>query len=486
MGSDELSGGGYRVLPQAELSRIHESALTVLDEVGIQLGGEPFLQIFSDAGCKVERDGRVRIPSRVVKEALEKVPHRVLLYGRGEIPPLDLGARRVYLGTGGAAINILDLDSGEVREPTLADLGNIAWLVENLENIHFLLRPVVARDVSQEELDVNKFYICLANTNKHVMASAGSAEKVEQVIELAAMIAGGKRELQERPIISFVTAWMVSPLKLDTAACEVLLTAVEEDIPVALSSAPVSGSTAPATLAGSLVQVHAEELSGIVLTQAIREGARVLYGPVPGVADMRTMAYMGGAIESGLLNAACVQLAGLIDVPIYSEAGLTEAKVPDIQAGYEKAMNIILIALAGGNYIHHSAGMLESMLTVAYEQFVIDNDINGMALRALRRILVNEDTLAVEVIKQAALKGNYLTQRHTLNHLRDGSRFSPLVTDRRSRVEWEKGGKLETRARARAVAGEILRRKRLNMISPEIDEKIRAHFNILAPKRVDG
>jgi len=478
-----VSGGKYCVLSERELAQIHEAALDVLMRVGVQVGGEPFLAILSDTGCKVQKNGRVKVSPGVVADALEKVPNRVILHGRGKISPLDLGGRRVHLGTGGAAVNILDLDTGEVREPTLADLGDIAWLVENLENIHFLLRPVVARDVPPEILDVNKFYTCLANTNKHVMASAASPESARAVIELAEMVAGGKKELRDKPIISFVTSWMISPLKLDLKSAEVLATVIESGIPVALSSAPVTGSTAPATMAGLLVQVHAEELFGIVLTQAIRAGAPVLYGPVPAVADMRTMSYLGGAIESALLNAACVQLGGLIDVPTYSDAGLTDSKLPDIQAGYEKAANIILVAMAGGNYIHHSAGMLESMLTAAYEQFVIDNDINGMALRALRGIEVSEDTLATGVIEEVGPGGNYLTQRHTLDHIRGDEYYLPATADRMSRASREQAGGLDARERAREIVREILIRERPTLIPPEVDKQIRARFNIVAPRR---
>jgi trimethylamine--corrinoid protein Co-methyltransferase len=277
---------------------------------------------------------------------------------------------------------------------------------------------------------------------------------------------------------------MISPLKLDIPSAEVLQTAVENGIPVALSSAPIAGSTAPLTLAGVLTQVHAEELSGIVLTQAIQSGAPVLYGPVPAAAELHTMSYLGGAIESGLLNAACVQLADLIDVPIYSDAGLTDSKLPDVQAGYEKAANIMLVAMAGGNYIHHSAGMLESMLTVAYEQFVIDNDINGMALRALQGIEINEDTLAVDVIQNVGPGGNYLTQLHTIKHLRSSEYYMPVTSNRQSRDAWTKAGKLDARDKARAIARDILNKERPSLIPPEIDEQIRSRFDILVPRRI--
>lgn len=476
-------GGVYAPLNKWELTSIHQASLSILDKVGVQVSEEPFLQLLSDIGGKVEKDGRVRIPRPVVLKVLEMVPHRVVLYGRDEIPQLDVGERRVYLGTGGAAINILDLDSGEARDPTLADLGNIAWLVENLDHIHFLLRPVVAKDVPAEILDVNKFYVCLANTNKHVMASAKSPDLAKDVIELAATIGGGEDALQAQPIISFIVSWMISPLKLDTKASEVLAMVVEKGLPVVLSSAPVAGSTAPATLGGLLAEVHAEELFGLVLAQAIREEAPVLYGPVPAVADMRTMGYCGGAIESGLLNVACVQLARLIKVPICADAGLTDSKLPDIQAGYEKAANILLVALAGGNYIHHAAGMLESMLTVAYEQFVIDNDIIGMALRALQGITVNHRTLATKVIEAVGPGGNFLTQRHTLDHIRGSEYFFPATPDRQPRSAWEEAGGLDARERARAIAREILQKDRPVLIPFDVDQKIRARFDILTPPR---
>ncbi len=478
-----VEGGVYAPLSKWEITSIHQASLSILDTVGVQVGEEPFLQLLSDIGAEVEKDGRVRIPRPVVLKVLEMVPHRVALYGRDEILPLDVGERRVYLGTGGAAINILDLDSGEPRDPTLADLGNIAWLVENLDHIHFLLRPVVAKDVPAGILDVNKFYVCLANTNKHVMASATSSDSAKDVIELAAMITGGEDVLKTQPIISFVVSWMISPLKLDTAAGAVLATIVEKGVPVALSSAPMAGSTAPATLAGLLAQVHAEELFGLVLTQAIREEAPVLYGPVPAVADMRTMGYCGGAVESALLNAACVQLARFVKVPVYADAGLTDSKLSDIQAGYEKAANILLVALAGGNYIHHAAGMLESMLTVAYEQFVIDNDIIGMALRTLQGITVNVNTLAVKVIEEVGPGGNYLTQRHTLDHIRGSEYFFPATPDRQSRSAWEAAGGLDARERARTIAREILQKDRPVMIPSGLDQKIRSRFHILTPPR---
>lgn len=478
MGSSSFLGGKVRLLSDDDIRTIDRTSRSILAKTGIDVASEPFLEIFASAGADVQRNGRVRFPGRVIDDAVERTPKRVLLHGRGGTPPLDLGGKRVHLGTGGAAIRILDLKDGRARDPRLADLADIAWLVENLDNIHFFLRPVVARDVSPNSLDVCTFHTCLANTSKHVMGSAASPETAKDVIDLATLVAGGSESLAENPIISFVTSWMISPLTLDTETSKVLMTVAEAGIPVALSSAPVAGSTAPATLSGLLAQVHAEQLSGIVLAQAIRRGAPILYGPVPAVADLHTMGYAGGAVESALLNAACAQLAHSIGVPIYSDAGLTDSKLPDIQAGYEKGMNILLIALAGGNYIHHSAGMLESMLTVAYEQYIIDNDINGMALRVLRGITVSPESLAEEVIASVGPGGNFLTQQHTLAHIRTHEYFVPATADRRGRAAWETAGSIDARDRARAIAREILQRPRGDFIPSDVERQIRNRFDL--------
>jgi trimethylamine--corrinoid protein Co-methyltransferase len=292
------------------------------------------------------------------------------------------------------------------------------------------------------------------------------------------MIAGGERALVKRPFISFVTSWMVSPLHFATDTTRVLLEVTKNKIPVALSSAPMAGSTAPVTLAGALVQVHAEQLSGIALTQLANPNSPVLYGAIPSMADLKWMTYVGGGIEFGLMNAAISQMAQYLQVPNYNSAGLTDSKIPDIQAGYEKAYSICLCVLAGSNYIHHAAGMLESMRTVAYEQYVIDDEIIGMALRLLKGIEIDEETLGFEAIREVGPSGNFLSSMHTIKHMRR-EYFRQTLGDRQAREAWEKSGSLDGRERARRRAKEILRTHSPKRIDPKIDREIRKRFRIL-------
>jgi trimethylamine---corrinoid protein Co-methyltransferase len=292
------------------------------------------------------------------------------------------------------------------------------------------------------------------------------------------MIAGGEGALAKRPFVSFVTSWMISPLHFATETTRVLLEVTKNKIPVALSSAPMAGSTSPVTLAGALAQVHAEQLSGICLTQLANPGSSVLYGAIPSMADLKGMTYVGGGIEFGLMNAAISQMAQYLQVPNYNSAGLTDSKIPDIQAGYEKAYSICLCVLAGSNYIHHAAGMLESMKAVAYEQYVIDDEIIGMALRLLRGIEIDEDTLGFDAIREVGPSGNFLSSMHTVKFMRQ-EYFRQTLADRQAREAWEKSGSLDGRERARGKAREILRSHTPPKIDPKIDQEIRKRFNIL-------
>jgi trimethylamine--corrinoid protein Co-methyltransferase len=181
------------------------------------------------------------------------------------------------------------------------------------------------------------------------------------------------------------------------------------------------------------------------------------------------------------MNAAISQMAQYIQVPNYNSASITDSKIPDIQAGYEKAYSICLCVLAGSNYIHHAAGMLESMRAVAYEQYVIDNEIIGMALRLLQGIQVDEETLAFEAIREAEPFGNFLSSMHTVNFMRQ-EYFRQTVADRQSREAWEKSGALDSRERARRKAKEILETHKPKGIEPNIDGEIRKRFHILVEK----
>ena len=197
------------------------------------------------------------------------------------------------------------------------------------------------------------------------------------------------------------------------------------------------------------------------------------------MANLRTMGYLGGAVECGMMNAAIHQLAHHIGVPNYNSSGLTESKIPDAQAGWEKAMTTLLAAMAGSNYVHHAAGMLESMLTVAYEQYVIDDEIIGMCCKVLKGITVDTEHLALEVIDSVGPGGNYITADHTMDHLHTEYFRGNSVTDQNGRDKWAEDGSPDARKRARDIVRKILAEKERSYIDPKVDQTIRKKYDIL-------
>ncbi|MCK4450476.1 MAG: trimethylamine methyltransferase family protein [Anaerolineae bacterium] len=470
-----LVGGQYKPLTDEQVRRIHQASQAILERTGVQVEEPEALRLFTEAGTDVDGN-RVRLPQSLIEDTLDKAPSRVVLAGRNPDNDLILEGARVHIGTGGAALQVLDLETSKIRKAVLRDVADMARIVDALDNIHFYLIPIYPTDMSKENVEINKYYASLANTSKHVQAGVYTIQGIRDVVEMCERIAGGAAPLRERPLVSFITSWMVSPLKFDAGVTTLLIECCRQRVPVVLSAAPMAGSTAPVTLAGMLAQLNAEQLAGLTLTQLANPGCPVLIGPIPATANLRSGRYLGGSIELGLCNAAITQMAHFYQVPIYNSAGMTESKLPDIQAGIEKTQSVIQVALAGGNFIHHAAGMLEDMSTIAYEQFVIDNEVLGMAMRAVRGIEVNDEMLALDAIDRVGPGNHYLMDEHTMRYMRTEHYFPSDVINRQSRHDWEADGGKDARSRAKEIARRILAEHEPTPIDPDVDAWINERF----------
>ncbi|MEO1292721.1 MAG: trimethylamine methyltransferase family protein [Pseudomonadota bacterium] len=478
-----LEGGTFRPLTETQLSRIVDAAYEVLARSGVEIMPSPCRDLLEAAGAKVDAErNRVMFPAALIDAHRPSATSEILLAGRGgEAHDLRLGGRRVYLGTGGTAVKVMDLD-GTVRETELADNYHIGRLCDRLEHIHFYMRPAMARDLPNEAIDINQYYACLAATTKHVMANVYEPGNVPAIRALGDMLAGGTEAFDARPILSATACWTVSPLRFAPETVEVLDALIDAGIPTALSSAPQAGATSPASLAGTLVQIVAEQLAGFTYVNLKRPGFPALFGCVPAQADLRTGAFTGGSAEFALLHAACAQLAQHLGLPIYNSSGIADAKVGDAQAGFEKGLTTATAALAGSNYVHHSAGFLESLLTVGYAQYVIDNDINGAAMRLTRGIEVTEETLAVDVIDEVTRGPNHFLGHQQTLDLMQSEYLYPAVFDRRTRDDWAADGSRSIRDVAADRAAEILESHWPSPIAAKDDAEIRARFDIRLPE----
>ncbi len=473
-------GGVYKPLTDQEIETIHQKALDILEQVGV--GYEENLEaidMLREAGCRIDETTRkIFMPRDLVTTMVNKAPGEFTLYSRDGKNDLFIGKDRVYAGTGGTTVSILDLDSGKMRKTCLEDQYRITKLVDTLDNIHFYQSAVVPQDVEGDRYDANILFSAMMGTTKHIMFGCNFASGLREAFEIASIVVGGSDKLKEKPVFSIAACVIISPLKFCSQSVANIQLAARLGVPTTITSAPMSGSTAPMTMAGTLLQSHAEELAGITLHQLTAPGAPVLYGALPARADLKSMGYRGGAIECGMMQTAQHQLSQRIDVPNYASSGLSDAKVPDAQAGWEKAFTTLLAIMGGNNYIHHAAGMLESMNSVAYEQYIIDDEIIGASCSLLKGITVDEDHLAFDAIKEVGPGGHYLTSPHTMKHLRAEYFEGNGISDTGNRKTWEKEGSQDTWQRANEMAKAVVFDDTPPKLDPEVEKTIREKFNI--------
>ncbi len=471
-----LVGGQYRPLSDLDIQQIHDAALDILETAGAEVHSRRALDLLEEAGARVDRSQpRAWLPRSLVEDAIASAPASVTLCGRTPEHDLILEDKRVYLGTGGTAIYVLDLDDVK-RKSTLEDCRQIPRLVDALDNVHFIVLPVYPNELPDEIVDVNRFYAGLSNCSKHIMGGIYTMQGTLDVIRMAEMIAGGPEALRERPIVSFITL-IISPLIVDELYGDILIEVAQQGLPVAVPCEPQTGSTSPVTLAGNLTMYAADTLIGITLAQLAKQGAPVLAGYVGTITDLRTMGYLSGAVEQGLLNAGAAQLAQHWSIPFYATSGMSDSKVIDVQAGYEGAMTTLMVALSGANYIHDAAGLMEFAMVASYEKYVVDNEIIGMALRAVRGVDVTPETIAADLIKSVGPGGHFMAEDHTADHMHDEF-FFPELSDREPREAWEAAGAQDASQRAKERVREILATHEPAPIPPEIDTAIRKGFEI--------
>lgn len=301
-----MEGGFYKPLTDQDVDRIHEAALRALEEIGLCDAPESGVAYLTSVGCIAGDDGRVRFPRHVVEKALETACREITLYSRDGENDLKLSGNRVHFGTAGAAVNMVDVEGRNYRVSTVQDLHDAAKIVDTLENIHFLQRPMVCRDIpDNREMDLNTIYASCSGTTKHIGTSFTEPDFVDDALKMLHMIAGGEEAWRAKPFMSNSNCFVVPPMKFATEACQVMEKCIEGGMPVLLLSAGMAGATAPSTVAGAIVQAVAECLAGLVYVNAIQPGYPAIFGTWPFGLDLRTGAMTGGSGEQALLTAGC-------------------------------------------------------------------------------------------------------------------------------------------------------------------------------------
>ena len=474
-----FAGGRFKPLTDQELNTAHETILKLLETLGLSQAPDSMVTLICNNGGRLTDTGRLLFPRALVEDVISNARRDVVLHARGVGPDLDLKGAAVHFSSGGAAPAILGQDE-RYRDSTVRDLYDAARVVDALPNIHHFSRSLVARDaLDSRTLDINTAYACLAGTSKHVSISITEAAHVPDVASMCYAIAGGEAAFRARPFLTVMVCHVVPPMRFATDACETMEAAIRAGFPLQIISAGQAGATSPASIAGSLVQAIAETLAGLVFAYLIDPNARIIFAPKPLVADLRTGAMCGGGGEQAILMAAAAQMGRFYDLPTSSIAGITDAKLPDAQHGYEKSLAVTLAAQAGSNLITQACGMQASLLGLSLESYVIDNDMLGAIMRTVRGVEATSENLAAQVIAEASLgEGHYLGHLDTLNRMKADYTY-PDIADRQNPADWEAEGSLSIHDRARTRVQELLGSYHPNPISPEIDAELRQQFPIL-------
>jgi len=462
----------YQLLSQEDLATIDRTGRQILEEVGLKITDAKHLDMLKAAGVEIDADNQlVRFPQNLLDDLIKRAPSRFTLYSRDRKNDLPMGEGKVHFANGGRVFRILDMSTGGYRLTMMRDIANTAILVDHMDYLRFYIIACQAHDLEPEYYHLNDYFRSFYHTTKHVMGGCDNLDGANQLWHLATIIAGGEDNLKAKPFFSIITN-IISPLTVNGNTLDILNFFATRGIPVTCAPAPIAGATAPATLAGTLAQMHAESLAGVAITQILAPGAKVFYGAVPSAMDLRNMEYTMGSVEMGMMNAAAVQLAKVYNLPIYASGGVTEAKRPDIQAGFEKHFSNLTVAMSGADIIHLTAGLMDSGNSISYEQFVIDNEIIGRIHRELAGIEVTPETLGYDVIKRVGPGGNYVAEDHTVDHMMSEF-FYPNLSIRCSFDIWEDQGRPDMLSRAHKLVKETLLNGRESRLSPATIQRIK-------------
>jgi trimethylamine--corrinoid protein Co-methyltransferase len=474
-----LPGGQYRPLSEAGMARIHAAALEALEVIGLSQAPKSGVEILTGAGAVQGGDGRIRFPRALVEDMLAVAARDITLFGRDPKHDLHLTGSNVHFGTAGAAVHVVDLETNTYRDSTAQDLFDAARITHNLDNVHFFQRAMVCRDVTDNlEMDLNTLYACCAGTTKHVGTSFSDPAHVAPCFDMIHRIAGGEAAWRARPFVSNSNCFVVPPMKFAEESCITMEHCVRGGMPVLLLSAGQAGATSPAPIALTIVQAMAECLAGVVYVNAMSPGHPAIFGTWPFVSDLRTGAMSGGSAEQALLTAGCAQMHRFYNLPGGAAAGITDSKLPDMQAGWEQGITNVLAGLSGLNLVYEAVGMHASLLGFCLESLVLGDDILGQVLRCVRGIDVTEDSTSIEAMKEVCLggPGHYLGSGQTLR-LMQTEYVYPTLGNRMSPKEWVEADRPLLLDRAIQRKNEILEKAQMQ-IDPQIDAAIRRDYNI--------
>ena len=424
-------------LSEEEIRQLHAYAIRLLEEVGMRMPLEEAQELLAGAGAKIMDDNVVRIPEKMVRSALETVAKRddVVLYGRDKKHDVTFKTHDPALSCMTMAVNVIDPHTREKRPATNDDLAVLTRIADRLPNIRVNGGLVTPQEVPGDYNDWYTWATTIKNTSKHITGGMLGARCVRDAAKMGAAALGGEELFRQRP---FISGWVLTlpPFGIDSESLDSLMEMSRWNIPAVLSSGPILGTSSPVTIAGTVAQAHAEILAGIVVSQLVNPGAPIIYTSFARGIDMKTGNVSMACPEFGILKVCMAQMGRYLDMPVRMPALLRDAKKLDAQAGFETGMIGSVTGLA--------ADIMDSMqldmdLVVDYADLAFCNECMAGIKRLAREVVLSDETIALDVMKEVGPGGNFLAHSHTFRHFRN-ELWMPELLERRNWETWEKEG----------------------------------------------
>jgi trimethylamine--corrinoid protein Co-methyltransferase len=428
----------FRLLDESQILRIHHAALRILNEVGVKVNFKRALDLLRDHGARVREKNIVKIPPFLVEEAIQSAPSNVTIHNRKKQPVMELGGRRIYFGTGTDLPKTVDLVSREIRDTKADDIVTSTLISDAMPNIDFIASYGLPRDIPPGLHYIRCFQLQVENSVKPIFFTAGSLQDLMIILDMASAVAGSKEELSRYPFLIQYSE-PTSPLTHSEEAVSKLICCAENRIPINYTPALLAGSTGPVTLAGALSVAVAEALSGLVIHQLSHKGAPIITGVVATEMDMLRATISYTAPEFRLTHSAYADLFHYYDLPIWGTAGCSDSQFPDLQAGAEYGFTLLNAALDGTNLIH-DCGYIGQGFVASPEMIVFADEVIGMVKRYMRGFEIDDEHLALDLIRKVGPGGHFLSEKHTLDHFMK-EHWRPALFNRENLPNWIKKGK---------------------------------------------
>lgn len=464
-----MSSAHYARLGPQECEKIHLASLEILERTGIDVHDERARSILVDGGAKAEGGAsvRVRIPPYMVEQALATAPKQIILYDRLGKVAMRAGGYNSYFGGGSDCLNVLDHRTGQRRPGQLKDVEEAARLMDALPEIDFVMSAFLPADRDPRIYDRYQMEVMLNHTTKPIVFVTPDFEGCVKAVEMCEVVAGSAEAFQHRP---FATCYInvTSGMIANAEALQKCIFLAEKGLPQLYIPLNAGGVNSPATIAGCTAAMNAGTLLGIVLAQLVRPGAPVAVpGWNGGPYNLQTM--VGNYVladEQGVPTS----MGKYYDLPVFGLGGSTDSKVLDQQCGFEATISLVTALLHGANIVH-DVGFMDAGLQGSLQLIVICNEILGFLRAATRGVVVDDETLALDVIDELGPTGNYMSHDHTLRHFKEA--YYSKIIDKNPYSVWQKRGATSMEQRAAKVVDDLLSKHQVAPLPPEVQAELK-------------